>query len=365
MKKVFLSVIFTILLFACQKNNEIIPNSTSNFYFPAPNPNAIWENSTPEELAWDVSKINNLLTFLEQNNTRAFIVLKNGKIVMENYFNNNLLGTKFTASNNWYWASAGKTLTSFLIGKALEEKKLTLSQKSSDFLGKSWSSLSAEQEALITVKNHINMTTGLDDNVANKDCTTPNCFKYLTAPNTRWAYHNAPYTILDKLLEKATNQDFDSYFNSRLRDKIGMDGFWQYTDDNHVYFSTPRSMARFGLLILAKGKWQNEVILDEQNYYKEMLNSSQNINPSYGYLWWLNGKSSFMAPGLQTVFQRSLSPNAPADLVAALGKNGQLICVVPSQNLVVIRMGNNPDNSLVPINFHDQMWEKLNEVIKK
>lgn len=354
-------------LMACQKDTptQTPTPSTPNLYFPAANASAVWETSTPAQLGWNESKIPALLTFLEQSNTRAFLVLKDGKIVIENYFNNNLTGGKFTASSNWYWASAGKTLTSFLVGKALEEKKLSLSQKSSDFLGVGWSSLSPQQEAQITVRNHITMTTGLDDNVLNKDCTKPECLKYLAAPNTRWAYHNAPYTILDRVVAQATKQDFASYFNSRLRDKIGMDGFWQSTGDNNVYFSTPRAMARFGLLVLAKGKWQNEVILGEQSYYNEMIATSQNINLSYGYLWWLNGKSSFMAPGSQVVFPRSLAPNAPADLVAALGKNGQMIDVVASQNLVVIRMGDNPDNSLVPIQFHDDMWVKLNEVMKK
>jgi CubicO group peptidase (beta-lactamase class C family) len=362
-----LVVISASFLMACQKDTpaQTPTPSTPSLYFPAANASAVWETSTPAQLGWNESKIPALLTFLEQSNTRAFLVLKDGKIVIENYFNNNLTGGKFTASSNWYWASAGKTLTSFLVGKALEEKKLSLSQKSSDFLGRGWSSLSPQQEAQITIRNHITMTTGLDDNVPNKDCTRPECFKYLAAPNNRWAYHNAPYTILDRVIAQATKQDFSSYFNSRLRDKIGMDGFWQDTGDNNVYFSTPRAMARFGLLILAKGKWQNEVILGEQSYYNEMIATSQNLNLSYGYLWWLNGKNSFMAPGSQLVFPRSLAPNAPANLVAALGKNGQMIDIVASQNLVVIRMGDNPDNSLVPIQFHDDMWAKLNEIIKK
>ena len=94
-----------------------------------------------------------------------------------------------------------------------------------------------------------------------------------------------------------------------------------------------------------------------------MSTTSQNLYLSYGYLTWLNGKSSFMAPGLQTVFPTSITPNAPSDMYAAMGKNGQLINIVPSQNLVVIRMGDVPDNSLVPFLFQDEIWEMLNQVI--
>ena len=95
-----------------------------------------------------------------------------------------------------------------------------------------------------------------------------------------------------------------------------------------------------------------------------MVNTSQDINKSYGYLWWLNGKSSHMLPGLQLEIRKPLSENAPSDMVSGLGKNGQFLNVVPSQNLIVIRMGDNPDNALVPAKFLDEMWEKLNRVIK-
>ena len=50
-------------------------------------------------------------------------------------------------------------------------------------------------------------------------------------------------------------------------------------------------------------------------------------------------------------------------MFAALGKNGQLINVVPSQGLVFIRMGNNPDNSLVPFTYNNEVWKRLNLVI--
>jgi hypothetical protein len=95
-----------------------------------------------------------------------------------------------------------------------------------------------------------------------------------------------------------------------------------------------------------------------------MINTSQQLNLSYGYLWWLNGKPSFMSPGSQLVIPAAITPNAPADMYAAMGKNGQYINVVPSQRLVVLRMGDNPDNSLVPYTYQNQIWEKLNKVIR-
>ena len=132
---------------------------------------------------------------------------------------------------------------------------------------------------------------------------------------------------------------------------------------NNVYFSTARSMARFGILMMNKGAWENEEILN-QAYFTAMTNTSQNINKSYGYLWWLNGKENFMLPGSQEVFNGTLIPNAPSDLVAGLGKNDQKLYVVPSQDLVIIRMGDAAsDDALVPITFDNELWEKINAFI--
>jgi CubicO group peptidase (beta-lactamase class C family) len=208
------------------------------------------------------------------------------------------------------------------------------------------------------------MTTGLDDGVADPDCTTPACLRFKAVPGTRWAYHNAAYTMLDQVIAGAAGQSFQGYFNAKIRDKIGMDGTWLKVDFNNVYYSTARSMARYGLLILNGGKWANDPVINDNNYVQAMTNTSQGLNPSYGYLWWLNGKSSFMAPGTQLVFPGSVSPNAPAEMFAAMGKNAQYINIVPSQKLVVIRMGDNPDISLVPFTYQNQMWEQLNKVIK-
>ena len=94
-----------------------------------------------------------------------------------------------------------------------------------------------------------------------------------------------------------------------------------------------------------------------------MVNTSQNLNLSYGYLTWLNGKASAMVPGLQTVVNQFLTPSAPADMFAAMGKNGQIINVVPGKGLVVVRMGDAPNTASVPLTFHANMWKGLNKVI--
>jgi CubicO group peptidase (beta-lactamase class C family) len=356
------SVLFIFLcllvgLVSCQPD-ETPPNpSATSLYFP-PVSGTEWQTTTPSSLGWNETQLNDLYPYLQSKNTKAFIILKNGKIVAEKYF-----GT-FTADSLWYWASAGKTMTAMLVGIAQQEGLLNINSRSSTYLGRGWTSLPILKEDLITVRHQLTMTTGLDDGVPDDDCTTPSCLVYKADAGTRWAYHNAPYTLLDKVVETATGRTYNAYFQQKIRNVIGMNGGWLPNGFNNVLYSNARSMARFGLLMLNKGKWDQTPILTDTNYFNAQVNSSQTINPSYGYLTWLNGKSNFMAPIFQTVFPGMLIPNAPADLYCALGKNDQKVYVVPSQKLVVIRMGEASGTPALALSGLDnELWGRLKTII--
>jgi CubicO group peptidase (beta-lactamase class C family) len=326
----------------------------SQTYFP-PNNSTVWDTFSHVNLNWCQNKIDSLYSFLDTNNTKSFVLLKNGKIVLEQYFNGH------SDTSNWYWASAGKTITSFLVGMAQEEGYLEITDTTSDYLGDGWTNCNLIQEKKITIWNQLTMTTGLDDSVS-FDCTNDTCLVYLSDPGTRWAYHNAPYTLLRPVIENATGQGINLYAYQKLLNPIGMNGLFLYSGYNNIFNSTARSMARFGLLILNNGKWDGNQIMSDTNYFNQMLNTSQMLNESYGYLWWLNGKTSSMFPGIQFIFNGDITPNAPDDLVSALGKNGQIINVVPSENLVWIRMGEAPDSSLVPHDLNIAIWNYINDL---
>jgi hypothetical protein len=83
-------------------------------------------------------------------------------------------------------------------------------------------------------------------------------------------------------------------------------------------------MARFGLLILANGDWDGETIIKDKNYLDDMVNVSQNINDSYGYLWWLNGKNSYMPPSVQFKVPGSYAPNAPMTCIVVWAKTDSM-----------------------------------------
>lgn len=325
-----------------------------NLYFP-PLTGSTWNTIDPASLGWCQNNIDSLYAYLEATNTKGFMLLKDGNIVLEKYF-----GT-FTKDSLWVWNSAGKTLTGFAVGIAQQENFLSIDDTTSHYLGQGWTSLTPQQEEKITIRNQLTMTSGLGY-VGDWYCTEPNCLIYVADPNVRWSYHNGPYTLLDQVIEAATGMSLNAFVNQKISSQIGMSGLFVQVGYNNLFVSTVRSMARFGLLLQGSGTWDGNQIMTDQNYFQEMTNSSQSMNPSYGYLTWLNGKSSYMVPSPD--FQLSIPgyalPNAPADIIAAMGKNGQILNVSPSTGFCLVRMGDDDLNSNISNQYNDTIWQKVN-----
>lgn len=355
MKSFTIFLLLLLSISSCSKNDDVVqPTTSESLYFPS-NINSIWETKTPSSLGWNQNAVEPLKDFLSQKNTKSFMILVNGRIVMEEYFNGH------SANTTWEWNSAGKTLVTTTTGIAQQEGLLSINNKASDYLGTEWTSMPLAKENLISVRHLLTMTTGNDD--TKQYVIKPN-LTYVADAGTRWAYSNIFQKLTD-VVANASNKTFETYFNEKLKSKIGMDGFWNFGTIFTIYHSTTRSMARFGLMALNNGKWNNEQIINE-TFFNESIATSQNINPSYGYLWWLNGKTSFMIPGEQTVYQGYLVPNAPADMYSAMGANDQRIYVIPSKKMVVIRMGDasDPANPNFAVSgFDNELWGKINAVI--
>jgi CubicO group peptidase (beta-lactamase class C family) len=348
----FLFACFAI--FSCSSSDEANEQPINEvMYFP-PNDATTWETKTPGSLEWNENNVPALLDYLEQKNSKSFIVLHNGKIVMEYYFNGH------TATTPWYWASAGKTLTTAVVGIAEQENFINTNNKVSDYIGTGWTSAPLAKENLITCKHLLAMTSGLDD--SNGDGVAPSNLEYIADAGTRWAYHNV-YVKLQDVVASATSQTWDTYFNTKLKNPIGMTGGWFQIESNRVYRSTTRSMARFGLLALNQGNWNGTQIVNSA-YFNLSTNTSQNLNLAYGYMWWLNGKSSYRLPQTQFQFNGKLIPNAPNDMYCGLGKDDQKLYVIPSKKLVIIRMGDEADSATFGLSdFDNTLWEKINAVI--
>ena len=326
--------------------------TTMPLYFP-PTTGSTWASTTPVSLGLCQPPLDSLIAFAGRKGSKSLLILKDGRMVVEHYY-----GT-YTADSVWYWASAGKSLTATLVGLAQQDGLLSINDSTSKYLGR-WTSALRPQQRQILIRHQLTMTTGLNDSPpapCTNESTAPGCLLYLAPPATRWAYHTGAYRTLQDVLTQASGAaSITTYTSQRLGARIGMTGLWA----SDVFYSRARSMARFGLFILARGSWNGTPILTDTAYFRRMTTPSQALNRSYGYLWWLNGQSSYRLPGSQINFPGAVIPAAPADMIAALGKNDQKIYVVPSLGLVVVRQGNSAGASrLAASSFDNELWTKI------
>lgn len=322
-------------------------------YFPTTNES--WETISPAELNWCVEYESELDNFLDTTDTKAFIILKDGKLAYEKYFNG------FARDSVWYWASAAKSLTSILVGIANNDGLLRVNEPTSKFLGEGWSSLEKAQEDQIRIFNHLNMTTGLDEKTNPNEVTSPEKLTYKTDPGIRWFYYNAPYYLLHDVLESVYGQNMNQITNQKLKNKIGMQGLWF----DNIFISKALDAARFGLLVMNQGEWNGEYIYNPfSDYSYDMIIPSQTLNPAYGYLWWLNGKETYLQPGIEFEFKGPIIPSAPKNMFMAAGKNDQRIYIDRSNGLVIVRFGDPGDEIALAISGYDEkLWQKINNYI--
>ena len=194
----------------------------------------------------------------------------------------------------------------------------------------------------------------------------------LQPPGTYWEYNDVRVNRLSLALMHAFGRPLPEVLKDRIMDPIGASETWEWHGYNNSWLEingkrlqsvsggahwggglwiSSLDHARVGQLMLNKGWWNGREIISKK-WIDECLTQSP-LSPVYGYLWWLNGKNSHMQPRIQFTFNGSLNSNAPTDMISALGKNGQIINIVPSKNMVIVRMGNDPDtNSFISATYN-------------
>jgi CubicO group peptidase (beta-lactamase class C family) len=165
----------------------------------------------------------------------------------------------------------------------------------------------------------------------------------LTAePGSQWDYSDPAFAHLALAFQHLTGQEISDFMQARVFDPIGIEtaqwdalGFedgriGQHTTPFGGLHLTARDMARFGYLMLRGGIWQGQPLVAP--WWIELASqSSQSSYPDYGLTWWLN--------------RHGLWPDAPRDAYAAMGYNTNLCCVIPSLDLVAVRLGLGPTES--------------------
>lgn len=320
-------------------------------YFP-PLSGGSWETTTPGDAGWNAAALAETASWASAHRTTGLLILHRGRILYEGYWN---FGSPTFASDV---ASTQKSIVSVLAGAAIEQGFLRLDDAVSLHVGEGWSKAGAK-EGDITFRHLVTMTSGLDDS-----------FAYVAPPGTAWYYNNAAYHLTKRVLERATGIPIQQFMEDVLTRRVGMPAttwrdraFMKMPDGSPMsgLVMPARDMARFGLLALAGASWDGQPVLRDQAYWRASIESSQDINPSYGYLWWLNGKASHMLPVPNPPSRPgSLIREAPRDLYAAMGAGDNRIYVLPAHEAVVVRQGASANEAAAArSSFDTEFWRLL------
>ena len=190
-------------------------------------------------------------------------------------------------------ASAQKSVTSLLVGILEAQGALRLDDPVARYLGAAGRKRPRQQESAITLRHLLTMTSGLSDS-----------FTFEAAAGTRWSYNTSAYQMLHRVVERASGKPLDDFTRTALAPLGWQDTVWRDRPNMTLPDGSParglamssRDAARFGLLALAGGAGRASRWCPEP-YLPTALASSTTLNPSYGYLWWLNGKDGYVLPG--------------------------------------------------------------------
>lgn len=316
---------------------------------------------SPTDAGWKAS-LAEVVDYVGEQKSTGFVIIQDNRIVAQKYwplpadaetFRTNFVhGTAADGALMEDVASQQKSFVALLAGVAIDKGLLDISKPVSAYTGAGWSKATAEQEAAITVRNLLEMNSGLKENLS-----------YEAAPDTRFFYNTPAYAVMKRVLEGASKLSLDQLTQDWLAVPAGMkDTAWRkrpgaFADSGNPtgLATTPRDIARMGQLVLDGGAAADgtRVISKAQ---LDALFVRTKTNPSYGHLWWLNGASETVNVGANSPRRAGqFIQAAPADMVAAMGAQDRKLYVVPSRKLIVVRTGQAaPDRE-----FDQHLWEKL------
>ena len=282
---------------------------------------------------------------LDRTYTNALLIIKDGRIVYETYRNGSDETDRFAGF------SMTKSITSIMIGCAVEEGRLNINKPVDDYLPE----LKGGGYEGVTVKQILQMRSGADrnedySNLRNTDVIKPgsptasmrdNIDRYADAaltverswePGSHFNYLNLDTAVLGWVIERVTQRSIASYTTQCLWEPLGAeaDGYFFMDGEPGVgrefnvagYNATLRDWARIGLMMLNKGVAKNRVI--SEAWVAEStasVSTEQNDGWGYGYQWWtVEGSEAY----------------------SARGKYGQYVYVDPTTNTVIAKMSHIP-----------------------
>jgi CubicO group peptidase (beta-lactamase class C family) len=287
-----------------------------------------------ESLALDFD----LDTYLARQRVAALVVLVDGKLVLERY------GLGFGPEGRWTSFSVAKSLTSTLVGAALQDGAIRslddpVTTYIADLRGSAYEAVSVRQ--LLTMTSGVRWNEDYDDpqsDVARFNSATPDpgvdaTVSYMRrlprdAPaGEQWAYKTGETNLIGVLVSEATGKPLAQYLSEKIWSRAGMeqDATWLLDASGHEISgcciqATTRDMARFGLFVLDGGRIGDEQVVPEGWFAEAGLRHADIGEPGrgYGYQWWTFDDGSFAAQG---IFGQGIFIDPARNLVIATNAN--------------------------------------------
>ena len=285
-------------------------------------------------------------------NTLAVVIVYNGQIVGEKYAEGIHLNSKLIG-----W-SMTKSVTNALVGTLVKDGKLDLNGSASVAEWKN------DDRKNITLNNLMQGSSGLE---WNESYFLPGDFHNMFThsddkggyaaskkprykPNEVFKYSSGTANLISKIIRHTVGDSlYYRYPYENFFYRIGMyhallepDASGTFVGSSYGYASA-RDWARFGLLFMNDGVWNGERILPEG--WVKYSSTPMPAAPigQYGALWWLNAGAK-NNPG------KSYHPELPHDEYAAEGFEGQMVMIIPSRKLVVVRLGiSHHQSGIIPL----------------
>jgi len=313
-------------------------------------PGTVWRKSTsPERLGWSSKKLAVARAFSKQIGSAAVMIIEDGIVV----------DAWGAVAAPYALHSIRKPLMSALIGIHVEEGTIDLSKTMAELgIDDNPPSLS-EAEKQATVYDLIRSRSGiyhpaLGEVQIMKDARPR---RHSHAPGTFWYYNNWDFNALGTIFEQETKTEICEEFERRIAKPLLMEDFdvercWYHSDSEsiHRYYGirmSARDLARFGLLYLREGRWQDRQIVSE-DWVRESTAISSEVAPGrgYGYMWnaWDERTTVFNVQFRGPVFSHS-------------GAGVHFLTVVPYQNLVVVHRVDTDEEGPYP------QWHELGRLI--
>jgi CubicO group peptidase (beta-lactamase class C family) len=297
-----------------------------------------WTFSEPEEQGMSSTPLADAASDLSARPYLAsFLVLRNDAIVFEEYFN----GSSARDSNNVH--SASKSILGAVAGIAVEQGHISREQRLSEILQADFSSISDPGKGAITVENLLTMTAGFaweEDSSEYELEVESNWVQAILelplsdAPGSTFNYSTGQSHLLSAVISESTGTSLCEFAHANLLGPLGITAE-HWGRDPQGYFSggynlylTPRELAKFGLLLLRKGRWGGRQLVPE-SWVADSVRWQQDTGDGwgYGYQSWLTRMDNH-------------------DVHVAWGFGGQLVYVIPDLDLVIVMTTNTKDFSI-------------------